>query len=356
MKHLLSIILALTIAISLITSCEVILPIDNQPDAITVNSVVCPDTAVLVNVSRTFSIDNSPGYYFIDYYHYYRYHDTIYDTLAVIDKALVMMTVNGGSPVQLRYNPGKFRYESDYFPKAGDEVEVEVSVLDNPELAPAKSSTKVLPAPEFEVLSHHTIYSPYDHGYLDKENEHEFGGHDSVMVITLKLKDNPSESNFYRLRVRSMGDNWQIDSVKAPDGTLIRVDSAYSSYMTDIFTSDDILFLDRNIPTGFGSWPANFNYMFDDHLFQNGEYTVTIQSRMRIADNPRVILEYYSVTRDLYSYVCSVMQYRTHTDDVLANPIGIHTNIENGYGIFGSMNFTRQTLYFNAPGNGNTSH
>ena len=100
MKHLLSIILALTIAISLITSCEVILPIDNQPDAITVNSVVCPDTAVLVNVSRTFSIDNSPGYYFIDYYHYYRYHDTIYDTLAVIDKALVMMTVNGGSPVQ----------------------------------------------------------------------------------------------------------------------------------------------------------------------------------------------------------------------------------------------------------------
>ncbi|MGM9828603.1 MAG: DUF4249 domain-containing protein [Muribaculaceae bacterium] len=351
MKHLLTLIIAFTLVTILAPSCEVPLQFDDIPEAITVDAMVCPDTAMVVNVSKTFGLSNSPAYHFIDYHDYYTYHDSVYDTLAVIDNAEVMLTVNGGSPIQLMYNPQKHHYQSNYFPKEGDEVSLEVSVPDSINYIPVKASTTVLPAPEFEVLSHVSLYSPVDKGLIDPNKPYDIQADDTVMEITLKLKDNPREHNFYRLRVRSISDNWQTDSVKAPDGTLIRVDSTYWAYMTDIFTSSDILFLDYNIPNAFGGWQANFNYMFDDYLFRNGEYTVTLQSRQRIADNARVVVEYYSVTRDLYSYICSVLQYRTHTEDIFSNPIGIHTNIENGYGIFGSMNFTRQTLYFNDPGN-----
>lgn len=118
--------------------------------------------------------------------------------------------------------------------------------------------------------------------------------------------------NFYRLKVRGVANRqellfgWYIDRF-------------YS--VSDIFTTDD-------------------------HLFDGQDYTFTVETRKRYGDKARVIVELETLDADLFYFLKSYMLYRISTDDAYLTPIGLYSNIDNGWGILGTLSYDRHILYY----------
>ena len=96
----------------------------------------------------------------------------------------------------------------------------------------------------------------------------------------------------------------------------------------------------------YGDWQAGFSNVFDDHLFDGQEYTFTVESRKRNGDNPHVILELQTISQDLYYFLKSYLVFRISTDDVYMTPIGLYSNIKDGWGILGSLSYDRHIIYY----------
>lgn len=331
-------ILALILAITALSSCEKILEIAEEKDnTLVINAVATPDTTLTVSVSMVRSINSVPRQYqYLDYYDYYQHIDSIYYKSLVPENAKVTYSVNGGEQSgEMRYDAKSYNYVCDYRPKPGDDIYVKAEYTGISAVLRHAEGSVVVPSsqPGIELVSKLVYYDYCDKGFLDPIGKYDIYGADSIMAITLKLKDIPGEKNYYRIRVRGIAD---LDNI---DGTI-----RYS--VTDMFSSTDLLLTDRTLNAPFGNWPAYFTNIFDDHLFENGEYTLTVMSRMRSGKNPRVLVEYQSITPDYYYYLHSVYQYRIADNDALADPMGIHSNMTDGWGILGAATSSRLLIYY----------
>lgn len=319
------------------TGCEEILSLpDSEADNLVINAIASTSEPLAVDLSLTQSIDRvTPQYGYVDYYDYYMKVDSAYYEQFVVNTANVSFSVNGGETKgTLHYDEKKYKYVSDYQPKPGDDITINAEYTDLYGTTHKAYGSVSIPAkqPECELLSRHTYYDKCETGFLDLSGLYDIHGADSIMSITLRLKDDKSKRNFYRLRVRGICD------YNSETGNTFSV--------TDIFTTDDLLLSDHTLTTAFGSWPAFFTNIFDDHLFKNNEYTITVKTRKRIGENARVLVEYQEITPDLYYYLRSVYQYRIKTTDILADPIGIHSNVKDGWGIIGGVNASRTIIYY----------
>lgn len=338
MKYIIRYVFAATTLLMVLTSCEKVLQFaESTDDVLTLNAVATPDTVLMVSVSKTSSLNGKPRQYqYLDFYDYYQHIDTLYYDQVPKD-AIVTYTVNDGEKSgNMEYDDDTHKYISDYRPRPGDNISISADYLEklSQKKFSAHGSVSVpASAPQFEVVSKVTYYEYLDKGYLDPTGEYDIYATDSVMEITLNLKDTPGVSNYYRLRIRGIAETKNLDGEQ-------------TSYVTDIFTTSDVLLQDRTLTEAFGNWPAYFTNIFDDHLFSNGEYTITVKSRMRSGTNPRVLVEYQSITRELYYYLRSVYQYRIHTEDVFYDPISIYTNVDDGWGILGGITSSRVMLYY----------
>lgn len=319
------------------TGCEEILSLpDSEADNLVINAIASTSEPLAVDLSLTQSIDRvTPQYGYVDYYDYYMKVDSAYYKQLVVNTANVSFSVNGGETKgTLHYDEKKYKYVSDYQPKPGDDITINAEYTDLYGTTHKAYGSVSIPAkqPECELLSRYTYYDKCETGILDISGLYDIHGADSIMSITLRLKDDKSKRNFYRLRVRGICD------YNSETGSTFSV--------TDIFTTDDLLLSDHTLTTAFGSWPAFFTNIFDDHLFKNNEYTITVKTRKRIGENARVLVEYQEITPDLYYYLRSVYQYRIKTTDILADPIGIHTNVKEGWGIIGGVNASQTIIYY----------
>lgn len=319
------------------TGCEEILSMpDSEADNLVINAIASPSETLAVDMSLTRSIDSgTPQYGHIDYYDYYMSVDSAYYKQFVVKTADVSFSVNGGERKgTMHYDEKKYKYISDYQPKPGDNITINAEYIDAHGKTHKAYGSVDIPAkqPEFEILSRYTYYDKCELGFFDPSGQYDIFGADSIMSITLRLKDDKSKRNFYRLKVRGICDY----------NSLTR--KTFS--VTDIFTTDDLLLTDHTLTTSFGSWPAYFTNIFDDHLFKNNEYTITVKTRKRRGDNARVLVEYQEITPDLYYYLRSVYQYRIKNTAVLADPIGIHSNVKDGWGIIGGANASRTIVYY----------
>ncbi len=122
------------------------------------------------------------------------------------------------------------------------------------------------------------------------------------------------------------------------------IDRFYS--VSDNFTSDDIIFLDNQLSKPYGDWEAGMSNVFDDHLFDGQDYTFTVETRKRYGDKARVIVELEALNADLFYFLKSYMLYRISTDDAYLTPIGLYSNIDNGWGILGTLSYDRHILYY----------
>ena len=323
--------------LAILTSCEKEIDFSEQYDnGIAVYAIAVPGEPFSIRLSRSFTVNDNPTVVFSHYSSYYSELDTLYRTEIVINNAQVEVTVNGADKYAMTYNPvSPYAYNCDYVPKEGDNISVKVRA---PGYHDISASTKIEKIQRAQIAKTEVVYKDNgDDGSIIVGNPLDRFGVDSVMSITLKINDPVGEHNFYRLRVCGVAEKEQ-----ALVGTI-----TFKQYnLSDVFTSDDIIFSDNMLTKPFGDWQAGFSNVFDDHLFDGQEYTFTVESRKRNGDNPHVILELQTISQDLYYFLKSYQVFRISTDDVYMTPIGLYSNIKDGWGILGSLSYDRHIIYY----------
>jgi len=308
-------------SILFLTSCEKIIEFEGEISnpKITVNAVATPDTVFVAGISRElFFTDVIPE----------KGWESLYPDF-VLENAEATITVNGSNMYTMQYNPENLNYVSTYIPAEGDEILMNVSA---PDLEPVQSRVVVPVKGELEILKKEVLYSE---NYIVFDDWMDIAASDTIMRITAKITDPPGESNYYRLKVRSIG--YYLDASSGDDGYR----------MSDVFSSADVIFKDERLVKRYWGWPAGFSNVFDDHLFDGKEYTFTVESRMRWGSDQHVVIELQSITRELYNYLKSVMLYRITDQDSYTESIQIYSNVNGGYGILGALNGEKHILYFN---------
>jgi hypothetical protein len=137
--------------------------------------------------------------------------------------------------------------------------------------------------------------------------------------ITLAFDDNPNEKNYYQLLL------------------YFNYDMQFEEYLLGWSTNSEIL---RNSDSGSGD--SEFfhleNAIFSDDLFNGNRVSIPINSSNYI-EGANVILRLMHVSEDYYLYRSSVWLQLETGDNPFAQPVPIHTNITDGYGIFASYNY-----------------
>ena len=323
--------------IALFTSCEKEIEFNTQyENGIAVYAVAIPNDPFSLKISRSFTVNDNPKMIFSNYSAYYKEIDSLYRSQIVIKDATAEILVNNKDRYTLHYNTeSPYDYSCDYIPKEGDNIAISVKAPDYKDVyATAKVETpQKIDIVKTEILNKENEYD----GSLTYGDPREEFGVDTVMLITMKIKDDPSMHNFYRLRIRGVAEG--------EEEMLPGYSHEYYN-ISDLFTSDDIIFMDSQLTKSYAGMKAGMTNVFDDHLFNGQEYTFTVETRKRFGKNPRVIVDLQSISQDLYYFLKSYMLFRISTDDVYTTPVGLYSNIENGWGIFGTLSSDQHVIYY----------
>lgn len=341
--------------IALLSSCEKVIDFEtHSPDSkgIAVYALAIPGKPFSARISRSFTVNDNPKTVFSpagdDYDEVL---DLIYNSQVVIKDATAEILVNGIERFTLQYkDEDPFPYICSYIPQAGDEIALTIKAQDYEEVS---ANVKIENPQQVEIVKTQVVYKDngidipddFANQFSDSgsasstfsENPFDLYGMDSVMLITLRLEDPKEQRNFYRLKVRGIADRkYRI------------IGDTYRYYysVSDIFTSDDVVFIDNQLVKPFSGWDAGFSNVFDDHLFNGENHTLTVETRMRYGENPRVDVELQSINKDLYYFLKSYQLFRMTTDDSYMTPIGLYSNIDNGWGIFGTLSYDRHVIYY----------
>lgn len=330
-------------------SCEKVIDFKEDDisrfEGITLNALISRDTVLMAAVSKAFSFTEVPP---LDYDSFYDYDKIIespqnphsfYFHTAVLPEAEVKATVNGTREVVLKYDPSSYRYLSDYRPSTGDRIAFRADA----EGLRSVSAETVIPEPgKIEILDYEKYLNKYTVPLEGIDEVYYVERTDTIIRITLRITDPEKEKNYYRLKVKSVSTDHSnpISHLGLP---------GHNYYQTsDTFTSSDVIFRDSRLEKPYGSWPAYFSNVFSDQLFNGKEYTFTVENKLPHGDGREptyVIIELQSLTRDLYDYLTSVMQYRITEVDDYSEAMRIHSNVENGFGIVGGLGTEKHIIY-----------
>lgn len=323
-----------------------------ETSGITLNALAIPGTAFHAYVTRGYLYSDKPVFTEVynedsdtDNYYYQQYMHSFWGEMlsnsvssvrqnfknSLLPNATVEVLVNDSESYLMRYDAEKLCYLSDYVPEEGDRIEVQVEAPDGQKT----TATAEIPRKQrIEVLSAEREERALNSDFLEASH---YTGY--VAKLKLNISDPGNESNFYRLKIRCVGD--------APSSLL----DGYR-YVYDYYTSGDLIFRDEQLAQKWGGWDACFSDVFDDHLFDGREYTFDVEAyvasfKLATEEIPYYVVELQSISEDYYWYLKSIMRYRISTSDVLNEGIYIHSNNKGGWGVLGAMDSERHTLYWN---------
>ncbi len=325
-------ILLLFLSAELLCSCEKILYIeDTTSDKLVLNGIACADTLFSLSIAKSYNYWEMAQMPQMDFWRYemrYRYgSEPAYKGDAVLSGAKAFLTVNGKEQIPLSYDYFNYSYRCNYSPKAGDRLEVRV---DMEKYRSAKVEFEIPEPSKIEVVSYEKVYSRIPQS--DVNSISDIMAKDTVARITLKITDPADKSNYYRLKVRGYSQEY----------------AAMATYfVTDIFSSDDIIFRDDQLNKEYRGWPACFSNIFTDQIFDGKEYNFVVESRLRSgkSGNQPIIVELQTITKELYYYLKSTMLYRISDQDAYTEPIIITGNVQNGLGIVGGASTYKQVIH-----------
>ena len=322
MKKLITSILLLT----LLCGCEKTIPFNETVQKeLNIFALAVTGQNFKAYISHNLPIDQGPNFYYYDYSTFCDETKFFFKENMVVENANATIRVNGSASYLLTFNESELYYSCDYIPNEGDVIEIQVTAEGFPE---ASAQTTVSKSLELSDLQFSVYYdeaaSKEEHEWMKRFFDYDVYGADSIMAISFSFQDPPGAKNYYRLKVRSVGEYL---------GFLNEICYCVS----DVFTSTDPIFHDSQLVKGYGSWEPYFSNVFDDHLIDGNRYTINVHSRKRAESPSYTIIELQSISRDLYYFLKSMQLYRISTDDVYSTPIGIYGNIDNGWGIFGSV-------------------
>lgn len=314
------------VLLALLCACEETIPFNESvQNEINIFALAVTGQNFKAYISHNLPIDQGPNFYYLDYSSFCDETETFFKEELVMENANAIIRVNGSASYPLTFNQSELYYSCDYIPNEGDIIEIQVRAEGYPE---ASAQTKVNKSLELSDLQYSVYYdeaaSKEEHEWMKRFSDYDVYGADSVMAISFSFQDPAGAKNYYRLKVRSVGEYLGFLN-----------DTCYC--VSDVFTSTDPIFHDSQLIKGYGSWEPYFSNVFDDHLIDGDQYTVNVHSRKRAESPSYTIIELQSISRDLYYFLKSMQLYRISTDDVYSTPIGIYGNIDNGWGIFGSV-------------------
>ena len=326
--------LLLSIILLLLAGCEEIIPLDHSDKReITVYALAVSGQQFKAYVSQSRTIANGPNFYYLNYYDFVNETKEYFADSLIERNAVATLTVNGSRNYDLTFHPDSMYYSCNYYPQSGDNLLLEVNA---PGMPSVSSQCTIATPVEITDISHYVFYDQAidndKREFYLRINDFDVFGADSVSSITFSFHDPAKERNYYRLVVKSVGEFFRM----------IRNNYCVCA----VYTSSDPVFYDRQLTKGYGSWDPYFSDVFDDGLFNGQDYTITVNSRIRSESKPHTVLELQSISPDLYYFLKSMQIYRISTDDAFSTPIGVFSNIDNGWGILGSINYDRHFIYY----------
>ncbi len=360
---------AATLVLTVVSSCEVHLPMPSseEKDGINVvaSSLIIPGQNVALRLAYTEDInDNLSEVYddrnmllralmFPDTTAYSR--DTYlmkkyYDEL-LLRVGEVEVTNQQGEVYPLVFNPETFNFESDHKAVAGERLQFSATLSSRKGKSLNVNSSTVVPGwkPEAKILEATRRYRATeereDLSLIEMAN-------DSVYELKILINDDSPDLHCYHIRVRGISYNYQGDSGgKIPiggsldnpiyDEPLIPLDLVW---WTDAFFTNDPLLYDSSITSMFGAWQAYTTDVFTNRQFNNGSYVLTVQARYPYTsvyggDKRRFMeVQLQPITVDLMNYLSSLYRIRvSDNSDYFSEPKSLSSNINGGVGIFGAM-------------------
>lgn len=233
----------------------------------------------------------------------------------LIDDATVKLMKDGNLFYELEYqeSDGNYYYYGPTMEITGGTYTLEV---DAPGYDPVKATQTLPSKPEVVSATYDFETVPYDF-YSDLYD-----------LFKIKIQDDPDQENYYAFDVHFEVKNTTFNQV-------------YLRHAYDI-ESDDPLFEGDDYNGQLGA-------ILPDISFNGNSYDVRLllQSRF-ITDTDEeiqaVIVDVKSVTKDYYIYERSIELSNDAQDNPFAEPVLVHTNMENGLGIFSLENSTRYRI------------
>lgn len=141
--------------------------------------------------------------------------------------------------------------------------------------------------------------------YIKDGDKDSYG--DIVDVIDITIRDTPNVKNYYKIRLEEKSGN-----------------DEYSPYVT---TNDPILSESAIYDT----------YLLSDDQFDGEEYKIRmlIQGYNELAT---YLVTFSSISKDQFQYDKILKDFNENGDNPFSTPVQIHTNMENGLGIFAIEN------------------
>ncbi|MBI9063549.1 MAG: DUF4249 domain-containing protein [Marinilabiliaceae bacterium] len=149
------------------------------------------------------------------------------------------------------------------------------------------------------------------------------------MRFSVNVKDKPGK-DYYRLQAFVPARHYN------ELGEYVLDENVY--YMRHVESSDPVL--NGNVVVvddDFSDHPENQYRVFNDELFDEGEYELTFEldeNDMELAANIKIDVQ--KISYDLYLYYKTLDAYNYYEDSPFSEPVRIHSNIINGAGVLGS--------------------
>ncbi|GAF03074.1 DUF4249 domain-containing protein [Saccharicrinis fermentans] len=154
----------------------------------------------------------------------------------------------------------------------------------------------------------------------------------SYLRTKIKIKDIPDEDNFYRIVIHDK----VIFEESSPEEA--------KWFTSDIYVDQEILF--KDILGTLGETNTSLFAIFSDKLFQGQEYLLNVYIRKdnfsALNAEHYVKVEILSLSENLYRYLRS-LELATNGDN-FSEPVKIFTNIDGGFGVFGSYTIDQQIV------------
>ncbi len=166
------------------------------------------------------------------------------------------------------------------------------------------------------------------------------------LIVKVRFRDPPGQENYYRASAASLfgsypGNRGEPYSPLIP----ITVSSADLSYAFN----NEPLIAPKQDEDIFGMYLQNTYNLFTDELISGKEYGLSMETHFYLPDTTfyefaHTYIRLHTITRDLFLYLQSLSAHKQTSDNFLAEPVLVFTNISNGLGIVGAVSTSTATL------------
>ncbi|NLA23721.1 MAG: DUF4249 domain-containing protein [Bacteroidales bacterium] len=290
-------------------ACEKTIEIDIEATKprLVLNAVINPDSTIAVFLSRSMHILDNQNVMRITNARVFFYEDDI--------EIAEMQHVENGM------------YVCDYYPKIGKKYSVKASAKDFDDI---KASCEIVPPVSITQIDTLTTYDEYNNPNL---------------VVDINFKDPPEQGNYYIIHADMQFTSeyidysqFRVDTLYQNQDTVI-IDTTWGILVKNKFrevvglNSDDMIV--EQIYLGGIS-----GFIFSDEIINSQSYAVKFNlSIYSWVDTDELKYTFYfkSISRDYYYYLRTLNAHHDAVNDPFAEPVFVHSNVENGIGVFGSF-------------------